>query len=39
MPILVWFEQLLDPMKKNHFLNFANREIRKFPYENLNIIS
>ena len=33
---LVWFEQLLQPMNKNQLLKFANREIRKVPYENLN---
>ena len=37
IPSLVWFGQLLDPMKKIFFLNsqnFAIREIRKIPYEN-----
>ena len=34
---LIWFGQLLDPMKKNYFWNsqkFTIREIRKIPYEN-----
>ena len=33
---MVWFGQLLDPLKKNFFKNsqkFAIREIRKIPYE------
>ena len=36
MPQLVWFRQLLDPMKKNFFKKqqkFAFRENRKIPYE------
>ena len=35
MPSFVWFEQLLDPIEKTYFFKFANREIRKFPYEKL----
>ena len=40
-PCQFWFDlnNSLTRWKKNHFLNFANREIRKFPNENLNIIS
>ena len=37
IPSLIWFGQLLDPLKKNFFLNsqkFAIREIRKIPFEN-----
>ena len=37
IPRLVWFGQLLNPMKKNCFWNsqkFAIREIRKIPYGN-----
>ena len=37
IPSLIWFGQLLDPLKKNFFLNSqksAIREIRKIPYEN-----
>ena len=37
MPSLVWYGQLLDPMKKIYFWNsqkFAIREIRKIPYGN-----
>ena len=33
MPSLVWFGQLLDPMKKTYFLKFLFREIQKVPYE------
>ena len=34
IPRLVWFGQLLNPMKKNLFLKLLFREIRKIPYEN-----
>ena len=35
IPSLVWFEQLLDPMKKTFFLKFVIRKIHKFPNEKL----
>ena len=34
IPSLVWFGQLLNPMKKNLFLKFLFREIQKVLYEN-----
>ena len=34
IPLLVWFGQLLNPMKKNLFLKCLFREIQKVLYEN-----
>ena len=36
IPRLVWFGQLLNPMKKNLFLKFLFHEILKIPYEKPN---